>query len=709
MQFESVVTNSSLSFKDIAFLELDPRIAPLFKLSESGDMDWQALFDDLGNIPHNFTKENLRADLDSLYKIGIGLATAGTNNLSGRLLGESSFNDLLQGKTETIIHTAKESYGLYEQLDRSVGNTLLSLVGGKENVANLFNMGNYNITSWMTDYVREGMGQYYTQRWYIYRRDAGTEVLCNYYPPTDDNSIINGGEWTRFSTSDAGFYPNATQIEQILSNSERYAGWSRAKVSQLNSRNDGYTYNISYSRSSYVITKGEKQTKKSYAYSIYVTRSWNHTEEIYEDLFDSYTMDLNTFRAQLNARLSEYNDNEQGYIYSIGSGAKKYYQTTDAAKLKGCENVIISVTCRDNATLISGTTQYKCRTCGGSLNAHSKECVMQTSLSGDGGLDLSELDEKEREYNKEISLLQSRIEQLESENATLIKNIATASIEDAARYRQQYNQNKTEITRLKLELASWQKKLEELAEARVEAAEDNAIQTDEHYRIPAIMQDCKTAYSLTWQGDGWWEGYTYYRKANAPNINGVIIFKAGITITRKPKYFLGIKIHRAIIQISWELTAEYTDTEVVDILQLDPDKSDAEKAREVNTRISEIARLYPSCEVSTEYIKSAPPEEDQSEDTFHLLWSSDRLQIARQVDMRLTKIYADLVSLEKMMHYKLSIVDVLKDIAPAINDEQGRKLTLAEQCRRRWLRGAANSLHSVDYNGKYEEEENATK
>ena len=40
MQFESVVTNSELSFKDIAFLELDPRIAALFKLSESGDIDW---------------------------------------------------------------------------------------------------------------------------------------------------------------------------------------------------------------------------------------------------------------------------------------------------------------------------------------------------------------------------------------------------------------------------------------------------------------------------------------------------------------------------------------------------------------------------------------------------------------------------------------------------------------------------------------------
>lgn len=57
------------------------------------------------------------------------------------------------------------------------------------------------------------------------------------------------------------------------------------------------------------------------------------------------------------------------------------------------------------------------------------------------------------------------------------------------------------------------------------------------------------------------------------------------------------------------------------------------------------------------------------------------------------------------MHYKLSIVDVLRDAAPYINEERGRRLTLVEQCRRRWLRGAAESLHSVDYNGKYEDKE----
>ena len=99
------------------------------------------------------------------------------------------------------------------------------------------------------------MGQYYTQRWYIYRRDAGSETLCDYNPPTDDNSVINGGEWVPLKREMPVSYPNAAQVEQILSNSERHAGWSRAKVNQLNSGNDAYTYSINYWRNGYVISK----------------------------------------------------------------------------------------------------------------------------------------------------------------------------------------------------------------------------------------------------------------------------------------------------------------------------------------------------------------------------------------------------------------------------------------------------------------------
>ena len=86
----------------------------------------------------------------------------------------------------------------------------------------------------------------------------------------------------------------------------------------------------------------------------------------------------------------------------------------------------------------------------------------------------------------------------------------------------------------------------------------------------------------------------------------------------------------------------------------------------VNDRISEIAREHPDCKITTEYARNEPMEEELCRDVYHLLWSSDRREIAREVDSRITKIYADLVSLEKMMHYKRSIIDVLKDVLPEL-------------------------------------------
>lgn len=690
MQFESVVTNSTLTFSDIAFLEINRDIAPLLSLSELGGVDWERMLDNLSRVPGNFTSENLKGDLDNLYNTGVGLATSGIENLGDALLQSSSFHDLMNGKVSEIDNLYEHYGALFEQAERGVGDLLLDMVGGTDSVAGLFDFSNYDLTAWMTDYLDEAMGNYYTQRWYIARREQGSVSLCDYYPPTDDNSVLNGSAWTRFETSDPGFYPNASQREQALSNSEAHAGWSRNRVQQLNNSNDGYTYTINYWQQAYIISRGKKQTKKAYAYEIHVTQSWNREEVIYEDVFDSYSMDLNTFKAQLNARLSEFNDNEEGYVYYITSDARNYYQATDAAKLQGCESVTISVTCSDGATLGQGSTQYKCRKCGSSLNAHSKECAMQTSVT-ENELDFWELDALIREADNQVAVLQSQTNALEKENADLLKRIAEASVEDAAVYRQQYNANRTRIEELKGELAEWQRKQKEYADARQEAEADNDVPTDDYYRLPAIMQDCKTAYNLTWQDGGAWNGYSFVRKATMPNINGVITFRATLSIARKPKYFLGIKIHRAIIQISWELTSAYSDTHVADVLTLDANLSDAEKTKIVNDRIAEIAREHPSCKITTEYARSTPTEETPNGDMHHLLWSSDRLEIAREVDSRITKIYADLVSLEKMMHYKRNIIDVLKDVLPEPDTDEGRRLTLVEECHDRWVENARAS------------------
>ena len=698
MQFEQVVTNASLSFRDIAFLELNKDVADLVNLSDLGNIDWKTFFDGFGdNLSGRISKESLQQDMDKLYAMGADLAGAGVGNL----LGGSSFNEIIQGKIPAILNAAQSTADFVESLDDGVGTALLNLIGGEDAVANLFELSNYNLTEWQSLFNESSMGQYYTQRWYIYRVDQGTETLCSYSPPEDDNSILYGDHWYRIDTKDPNFYPNASQRDAILKNSENHAGWSKSRVQQLKDQAPkGHSYIFSNWMQAYVLSKTKSgQYAKAYAYSISVIHSWYVEEEVHEEVFDSYSMDLTTFKSVLNARLSEYNDNEEGYTYYIGYNDKNYYQASDIEKLQGSEEALISVTCTDGTTLGQGSTQYKCGSCGSSLNDHTKQCVMATSIT-EKDVDTSELDLQESEAQQHITQLQQQIAQLESQNKNLLKQIATASIEEAARLRQQYNANLTQIDQLKGELTTWQKNLADIRQAKEEATHDNDIETDDYYRIPAIMQDCRSAYSLTWQGEGRWNGWIYEREATMPNIKGNISFKAKVTLVRKPKYALGIKIHRAIIGIEWELTANYSDTQVVRVVELDPGMDEKRKLQMVNQAISEVAQSYPNCKVSTEYLKSEPLGEDESGDAYHLLWASDRIEIARQIETRLSQIYADLVSLEKMMHYKLSIIDVWKRYGPYLDDQRGRRSNLFQEAHHRWMMNARlNKETSTDMDG----------
>lgn len=457
-QFESIVTNSRLSFRDIAFLEINQELAAILKLSELGDVDWKNLLDNFSDIGSNFTKDNLKADIDNLYAMGVSLASAGAGNAVSSIVGNSNFNGTLMDKTSSVIEIAENTYDLYNDLSTNAGNTLLQFVGGQEGIANLFSLSNYNTTAWITDYAREGMGQYYTQRWYIYSVDQGSEKLCDYYPPTDDDAILYGDHWYRISTTDPDFYPSSSQQEAALQNSENHAGWSRSRVQQFNNSNDGYNYNISYYSSAYILSKKKSgQYAKAYAYEIHVTKSWYRQEVKYEDVFDSYSMDMATFRAGLNARLADYNDNEDGIRYYIGSDSKRYYQATNAEKMAGCETATISVTCHDGTKLGEGSTQYKCSQCGGSVNAHTKQCSMATSITSES-INTSEIDAKIAETESRIASIDTEIARLEAENSNLLKLIQTSSVEDAARYRQQYNANKDRISVLKSEKSAAEKR-----------------------------------------------------------------------------------------------------------------------------------------------------------------------------------------------------------------------------------------------------------
>ena len=725
-QFESVVTNSTLSFQDIAFLEIVNDLKAIFNITNLGGIDWKNMFEHLADdIEGSFTKENLEKDLDNLIGKGVGLAGAGYAGGVDELLKGTSFGGTFQQKMGSILTLIDNASGMFADFKNLSTQQVLTRLVGEDKVNDLFDISDYNLTKWVDDYAKASQGQYYTQRVYIYRRDAGSEVLCDYAPPTDDDAILYGDHWYRINTTDASFYPSSSQYEAILQNSESHAGWSRERVAQLNAQDPPYMYRMTYYSSAYILSKKKSgQYAKAYAYSIKVTKSWDIKEEVYEEVFDSYSMDWNTFMAQMNARLTQYNANgdhqeinnaddlqnyidthpeESNYTYYIGYDTRRYYTATDARKIAGSSSATFSITCHDGGTLGKGSTTYKCGSCGSSVSNHTKQCSMLTTLpsGGNGAVDTNELETKLSQLQDEAEYLQGQIDGLNSENSDLLRKMSSASTQDEYNsYRSKYNANKSKIAELQNQLDNVNNTIAQTKQAIEEAEEGEKAQTDDYNRIPQLMKAMKDAYGITWTDNGSWSGNTFIRHGTVGSVKGEVTFSATLSIARKPKYFLGIKIHRAIVQIDWQLTSSWSDTSVVETLELNPDNTDEENAMIVNQKISELARTYPNCDVSVEYFKTPGQDVDDTDGVKHLLWASDRLEIARSIEARLARIYTDLVMVEKFLHYKHSLRDWAQDLLPRLNADKDRKLDIAERCRRRWMHNSGSKLY------EWEDDEN---
>ena len=102
---------------------------------------------------------------------------------------------------------------------------------------------------------------------------------------------------------------------------------------------------------------------------------------------------------------------------------------------------------------------------------------------------------------------------------------------------------------------------------------------------------------------------------------------------------------------------------------------------------------HPGCTIELEYEYSQPDVKEDEDDEIHLLWVSDRLAIAREVDYRLTKIYANLVLVEKFLYSKRTIGDFLK--AKVMNAiEQGLNRRRSNESFERWREATYNALES---------------
>ena len=693
MQFESVVTNNTLSFGSIPFITVKQDIKEIFDMSRLGGVDWQSTFDDLSAMADSITVDDLKMDMEDIAAMGAALASSG--GINERFFQDSRVGRLFNGAPQTIYSLYTKAGQFMDNMSRATAaGDILGLLGTNDSTAliHLFDVGEYDIDQFISNYEPNDKNSYYTQRYYIYSRDSGSETLCRYEPPTDDNSVIHGSEWTRFDTTDPNFYPNSSQREQALSNSEAYAGWSRSRVNQMNQANDGNQYNISYYQHAYIISRNGNQRQKSYAYSIMVTKSWNHTEEVYEDVFDSYSMDLDGFLSQMNAKLDYYNkqhEDDSGKRYYLGMDSKHYYQATDAAHIKGVSSVIFTVHCTDGQKLGEGSTSWKENgSQGRSLSEASKRFAMETSLSEEDN-PVAELDEKLREKQQVIDDLESQIESLEQE-----KNNISTQLRDLgydADLMAKFRELESQISSLESQLSTAKSEYKQIEEIRDEAQNDFANEEDDVTRIPAIMHQVQAAYHITWDGEGYWSGYEYIRKGKISGMESVVTFRAKLSLKRKPSYFLGIRYHRAILQIDWELTTEYSYSDVVDMIELDNDQTDEENAQIINQRLSELAQDYPSCTVDADYRKGQQIDAEEDEGLPHLLWASDRLAIARDIESRLVTIYAKLCMLENHIRTSRSLKSTLfNTILNGIDHSKRRSIGI--EALNRWKESAGQAM-----------------
>ena len=714
-EFELVATNGKLSFKDIKFLVISDDLKKLFDLAQLGNVDWKALLDKLGDFGKDLSKDDLKKDMKHFGDV---IASAGQQTVDANLEKASKIGNIFHSSTDSIWMMYDKFRDTYEQVKNgaNVKDLLMQVIVTPDaaGVARLFKIDDYNLTGYITNYLKELKGQYYTQRWYIYTEDSGTKVICAYKPDSyeDRNDSRWNTAWNHYiSPKDNEYCHSLTTAEknEIKNKANSLSGWNQEKVNVYNQNNPGHTCSITYTlnhedrRESYKHGWGSTHHKRHcfYSYSVKVVDSWYIKQEVYEETFDSQSMDKETFEAKLKARLKSYNDNldpndeNYGMVYKLGSDAPRFYTMADEKKLEGCNTVSFVANCSGGANLGEGSFNWKenSKSQKGSLTEQSKQFAMANNpdQSSDGGD--KELLQQKQQYTNEVNSLKKQISANDKKQQDLIDRIRAAKQANnyplANQLQKEYDSLDATNAQLQNQLSVAQNNLNQTNQALTEYYNDMSDNLDGAYRIPSNMRELQAMYKLQWQDEGEWVNgsgeYTFVRHAYCPSAKANVTYTAVLKLARKPKYFLGIRIHRPILSVDFTLSGNSSAENVVEVMKLDMKKTEKERTEEVNKRLKELMKDMPDCSISIryEYSNKVDTSDDESDNSIHLLWASDRLDIARDVEYQLTEIYSQLVFLEHVMQARQSLLDFLKHQILDVVTRSGRG-TIAEYCLQRW-------------------------
>ena len=708
-QFELVVTNGKLSFKDVTFLVINEKLQKVFDLAQLGNVNWKELLEKVGDFNIKAAKEDIKNDIG---KLGGVLATAGKGVVDSNMRDFSAIGRIFKSKPSEIYQLYQTFRNKYESI-RNAGNVkaiLMGVIGSNsaDAVSRLFQVDNYSITGYVSNYIKELQGQHYKQRWYIYSDDSGSKVLCDYKPKAEANYDDKWNGWLHFVSPRDNEYCHVLTSSEMVSaktESERLAGWNQAKVDKYNKEHPGHHATITYvlqhenRRESYKHGWGARHYKRHcfYAYSIKIVDSWSIKHEVHEEIFDSESMDEETFRKRMESQLKYWNSLEsdkpflQRVTYKLGNDARKYYIIADENKMKGCNSVVFLAKCDDGATLAEGSFNWKEN---GNQGKHLEDpksknfALDKTQVSTNGA---NELQQKKKSCQDEIKSLENQIRSMDKQMSSLISQMNQAKMahdnNKVAALRAQYDTVSNNQTALKRQLSQVQSNLAQIDNAIAEYYKDLNEDNGSPYRINSNMRELGSLFQLSWQDAGEWVNgdgqYIFVRHAYCAQVKSQVTYTAVLKLQSKPKHFLGIRIHRAILSVDYKLSAAYSAENVIETMNLDMSLSEKERAAKVNERQKRLMEDMPDCSITVRYNYAKNMPNEEGSDAIHLLWASDRLDVARDVEYQLSVIYSQLVLLEKVMNDRQTIKDFLTNqlLNPITRKSRG---TIAEYALGRW-------------------------
>lgn len=723
-QFEVLVTNGKMSFKDVNFLVLNETLGKYFNLANIDNVDWQATLDHIGEFGQGLSWEEIKEDFSSIKNT---LASIGGNTVNKSFAEFSNIGKIFHASTDDIVDMYegfKEAYKTYNDA-KNAKDIVMSVVTtcDAEGVERLFNIDDYNITQYMQSYIDKIQDRYYTQKWYIKKKNSGSKVLAEYTPVAygdyDDSRWDTA--WVHYCSPADNEYCHIltySETQGLKSKVNALAGWPTTKMADYNDQNPGHYCSAKYSlkhenrRESYKNTAfGHTHHKRHcfYSYSVKVVDTWNINDNVYEETYDSKTMDMRVFKQQLKTRLNHYRDSIEDkdtlnqFSYEIVYDRPVYYEEANAQKIKGHTSVTFVAKCGGGGNLAKGSWSWKENgKQGNSLDEKSERFAMGTDESSSDNADV-ELNNALNETNKEIASLQKEISDYNLSLNKLQKKIIDANINGdkdmAGKLQAQYDELAAQRDSLQAALRQAHAKQNELSNAKNEYYKDLSESAEtESYRIPRNMKELTAAYKILWLDEGKWErnagDHVWVRHGYSESGKFNVTYTAKLSLQRGPKKLFGIRIHRAILSVDFELTSEQSGESVVESMQLDGSVAEEELAKRVNERYAQIRKDMPDCTIEIKYNRSEAVDlGDEDEDGLHLLFASDRLEIARNIENQLAEILGHLQMIERVLYVDNTIERFLKGMVLDFMDKSKKK-TVVEAALYRWRDNAKKVLNS---------------